>query len=223
MKRSGIGEDLEAIIKGNRMREASGMERKLIILSYLSERPCSTSYAIAKSLSISERGALWHLRSMEKREILGSVEAEGKKRFFIRHQIKNEHCSIFSTLSEKRLRNVLLMVIERPGISESEICERLRVSRQTSWRIAKKLLQSGLIKEMKDGRYTRYHPSEFLKELESVYAERRDSVASIIEADIRKIGFSPVIIAHRNGILHLKLEDREMAFSTDPFRSALEG
>jgi predicted transcriptional regulator len=223
MKRSGIGEDLEAVIRGERMMEASGMERKAIILSYLSERPCSTSYAIANALNISERGALWHFRSMEKREIIGETELDGKRRFFITDHIKNEHCRIFSILSEKRLRGILIMVVESPGISSSEISDKLDVTRQASWKLVKKLLKSGLIKEVKDGRKTRYYPSETLREMESIYAERRESTAYLIEMDIKKIGFAPAVITHRNGMLHLKVGEKEMAFSTDPFRSALEG
>ncbi|GEM_PF-3387685 len=223
MQRIGIGEDLNELIHGKKILELSGLEKRVVIISYLSERPCSTSYMIATNLSISERGVLWHLRSMEKKDIIGEKELEGKNRFFIMDHIRGEDCHVFSILSEKKIGKIFSTAYERPGITKTELAEIFEVSRQRMWKLTKRLIESGLLKEVKDGRYNRYYLSKKSEELAMVYAERTNSTSSIIEHAIKKIGLNYEIIAHRNGILHLKIGDKEMTFSTDPFRSALEG
>lgn len=223
MKRSGIGEDMKISISRKRFMEATGVERKLMILSYLSERPCSTSYAVSTSLEISERGALWHLRSMVKKEILDEIEIEGKHRFFIQGQIKKEDCRIFSILSEKRYREVFVFLLGKSGATHSELSDTFGASRQSMWKIVKKLMSVGLVKEIREGRHIRYFPSKKVGDMASVYSERTEAVATIIESSIKKTGLEYMVIVHRNGILHLRIGEKEVSFSTDPFRSILEG
>ncbi len=223
MQRSGIGEDLEALLTGKRSVELSGMEKKLMILSYLSERPCSTSYSISTFMDISERGALWHLRSMCRKEILEEMDVGGKSRFFIIDHIRKEHCMMFSIMSERRHRGIMALIWERPGISVSELCERFGISRQGMWKTMKRLMETGLIRKVRDGKHTRYYPSKEAEELARTYAERRESAASVIERGVKRIGLDCTAISHRNGILHLRIGDDEFSFSTDPFRSIMEG
>jgi predicted transcriptional regulator len=223
MKRSGIGEDLEAVIKGTRMMDASGTERKVLILSYLSERPCSTSYLVATELGTSERGALWHLRSMAKKDVLREVEMEKKHRFFITDHIRQEDCPVFSLLSERKPREVFRAIAENPGINHSELCELFGVSRQAMWKMVKKLVDADLIHQTREGRYVEYHLSGKAEEMAEIYMERRESAGSIIEIGLKNIGVDYSVAGHRNGTLYISMGDKDFNFSTDPFRSILEG
>ncbi len=223
MKRSGIGEDLEAVITGTKAVEASGTERKLMILSYISERPCSTSYLVSVGMGISERGALWHLRSMVKRDVLNETEIEGKHRFFIPDHISREDCPVFSILSEKRPRAVLVEIAKNPDITHSELSERFGVSRQAMWKMLRKLSDIGMIGQRKDGRNVRYSLSERALAMAEKYRERRESAASIIESCLKNLGVDYNIAEHRNGTLYVSIGDKDFNFSTDPFRTLMEG
>lgn len=222
MGHSRIGEDLEARISGKKHTDTASLEKKVIILSYISRKPCCTSYIISKELHLSERGVLWHLRTMEKIGVTEEVDIDGKKRFLISDQIKKEHCRIFSALLNKKIKDSLISIVESPGITGNELEDVLGMSRQNLWKTLKKLNELSLIKRIKDGRYVRYHPSEFLSSIASMYEERRNFLASKIENAMKSMGLNYITLEHRNGILYVRMGENDITFSTDPLKSSLE-
>ncbi len=217
-----IGEEFERAISGEDNRKTEGFERRLDILSHLSRNPCCTSSEIAKLMNISDRGVLWHLRAMERLEFVGEAEIGAKKRFFIRMHVREGDCEVLSLVKESRVRKIFLTVLESPGIKQKELSESLLLSRQSMGKILKKLMASGILAETRDGRNMRYYPTKKLSELQKLYEERRSNASDRIKEIVRAMGMEYEITMDRDGLLYMKIGNKDVRFGTDPMKSILE-
>ncbi len=217
-----IGEEFERAIYGKKEEETEGLERRLGILSYLSRKPCSTSSEIAKFMKISDRGVLWHLRAMEKAGTIGEVVIDKKTRFFIRGCVREGDCGVFSLIKDRKTRKAVATIFENPGITQKRLSENLQLSRQSTGRILRRLEKAGVITSIRDGKNMRYYPTRKLTELRRIYEERTENASKRIKGLVKDLGMDFDITLDREGLLYMKIAGRDVRFSTDPLRSALE-
>lgn len=217
-----IGEEFEKAISGKKDRKTEGFERPPDILSFLSRNPCSTSTAIARALGISERGVMWHLRAMKRLEFVAEMDINSKKRFFIKMHVREEDCEVLSLIKQPTVRKIFMDVLENPGIRQKALSKNVKISRQSMSKILKKLMEKGILTGTRDGRNMRYYPTKKLQELQRIYEERRESVSRRIREIVRAMGMEYEITMDRDGLLYMKIGNRELRFGTDPIRSIME-
>ena len=222
MKHGNIGEELEKALSGGGAPPEAEISRKIVILSFLSMHPCSTSTGVAKFMNTSERGVMWHIDGLVKENILGRYD-EKKARFFVRGQVLEGDCPVFAVLSDKRSINVLNLLEESPALSQSEMMEEIDITRNTLRRILESLEKVGLLAVVKEGRNRRYYLTDRLSRMREQYEERRGSSAEGIKEMLGKLAGNFDISSERGGLLHVSLGTEDMVFSADPFMSIFTG
>ncbi len=222
MAPAGMGEELEKAMSGQETATETGTSRKILILSFLSERPCSTAGQISRNFKISTRGVLWHIRGMKKEQMISEID-DTKTRYFITGSIKSSDCGIFTLLSDERARMILHTVAREPGLTQKDIAANIGISRELVGKIVNMIIKNGLISGIRDGKNRRYFITEKIEHMQNEYSERRKAVKEIIEGVMKELGaeFKPDV--ERDGVLYLKIGNKELKFSTDPFKSCLEG
>ncbi len=222
MERGNIGEAFEKALSGSDKFSEADISKKIIIVSFLSMHPCSTSTAIARFLNTSERGVMWHLDGLMKKGIAGKYERK-KARFFIKGHVKEGDCPIFSLLYDDKVRDIILILGESPGMSQSEILTETTLSRPVLKRLLRSLEEEGLIKAVKEGRNRRYYLTEKLGSIREEYARRKESTAILLKDMLSQLTGRFEIILERGALLHISLGKEEILLSTDPFESAFRG
>ncbi len=222
MAPAGMGEELEKAMSGQERAGEPGVSKKILILSFLSQRPCSTVGQISRNFKISARGVLWHIGGMKKEQIISEIN-DIKIRYFISGSIRASDCGIFTILSDDRARAILHAIAREPGVTQKEIAVNLGISRELTGKIIKKLIKNNLVGSIRDGKNRRYFITKRIGEMEKEYSERRKAVKDVLEGIMKELGveFSPDV--ERDGALYLRIGDEELKFSTDPLKSSLEG
>jgi predicted transcriptional regulator len=97
-----------------------------------------------------------HLRTLEDYDVLTSEDHQGKRRLFVAQELDEEERAILSSLRYETTRHILLFLLEERKARNREIAEELGVSPATvSWHVSR-LVENGIVSEVRDGRTTRY-------------------------------------------------------------------
>jgi len=217
-----IGEELQKAISGKEIRPDAEVSRKILILSFLSMHPCSTSTAIARFLDTSERGVMWHTDSLVRKEIIG--RRDGKKtRFFIRNHIRDGDCPVFSILGDERAKKILLLLEESAGMSNTEILEETGMARQSARNLLGALEGAQIVRSLKEGRNRRYYLTEKLAEMREDYASRREMAGNTMKEILNELAGSYEVLSERDGMLMISMGDRDLKMATDPFTGVFTG
>ena len=152
LAQEGPGEDLE--IEGPSLANA----RRRQLFRYLCLRPCARVGEIGRVLGISHATVRWHERDLLEN---GYIESDGT-RAFPRGLIDPEDAALFTLVAAPGRSAVLLACYAEPGISLLELAEAVRLSRQSTSKIASELSDLGLVTLVEDGRFRRHYPTDLL-------------------------------------------------------------
>lgn len=108
-----------------------------------------------------ETGLLqYHLRELERYDVLESEEYQGKRRVFVTRELDPEERQILATLRYETTRRILLFLLEAGSARNGDIAEEIGVTPATiSWHLSN-LVDDGVVETTKTGRTTRYRVAD---------------------------------------------------------------
>ena len=142
------------------------------IFRYLCEFPCKHLSGISRDLGITPPTTTWHLKKMIARNLITTKKISGKAIFFPTNMIDEEDIEILSLINDEKVKQILLLVIESPGITQKEVSTNLKIRHQTVLWHTIKLQDVGLISSIEDGIYRRYYPTTLLSELSDSHIKK---------------------------------------------------
>lgn len=126
------------------------------IINYIRENPGSYLRQIKSELGISMGTIQYYLRKLEKEEKITSSRNGLHKCFFIIGIFKESEKEIIRYLNQETPRRIIMFIIEQGRPTQNDIAQNLRITPPTiTWNL-KRLMNSKILIEKKDGRYKRY-------------------------------------------------------------------
>jgi predicted transcriptional regulator len=132
------------------------LETRKEIFEYVKANP-GVHFSQAKRELDMETGLLQHhLDTLENYDVLMSEDHQGKRRLFVAEELDSEEREILSSLRYETTRHVLLFLIQEEKARNGGIAEEVGVAPATvSWHVSR-LIEEGIISEVRDGRTTLY-------------------------------------------------------------------
>jgi len=143
---------------GPTVDETSGLslDTRKEIFEYVRDNPGIHFSQLKRDLDM-ETGLLqYHLRELERYDVLESEEYQGKRRVFVARELNPEERRILATLRYETTRRILLFLLEAGSARNSDIAEEIGVTPATvSWHLSN-LVDNDVVERRKEGRTTRY-------------------------------------------------------------------
>jgi predicted transcriptional regulator len=121
----------------------------------------------------------YHLSWLEKTGKITSSRRGLFKYYFPSGTFRDNEKSLLEVLSHETARQVLILIIEGTNPSQSDIAEKIGMSGPSvNWHV-RRLVQSGVIDEFRDGKYKRYHlrgdPQQLVSLMKTYYPSLWDT------------------------------------------------
>ncbi|MEW6069116.1 MAG: winged helix-turn-helix transcriptional regulator [Candidatus Thermoplasmatota archaeon] len=131
--------------------KALELENRKKIYLHISKFPGSYLREIQKALQL-ETGVLqYHLGYLEKKGLITVKEERYRKRYFPAGKIPYGDKDIISLLRQRILRRIVVYVLLNPRATYNQIAAQFTISHSTFSYHLKKLLESNVIKQIKEG------------------------------------------------------------------------
>lgn len=137
---------------GSPQPEGNSVDR---ILLFIQENPSCHLRRIKKELGLAMGTVQYHLDRLEKAGKITSQRHSLHKYYFAAGFEENEK-QLLEVLSNETAREILMFIVERKNPSQTEIVEQAGISpASVSWHI-RRLEESGVVDEVREGRFKRY-------------------------------------------------------------------
>jgi signal transduction histidine kinase/CheY-like chemotaxis protein len=138
------------------MQEYAIHDNRENILSYISNNPGNHMRRISRDLSISLSTLRYHLLKLEKNGSISSQKQDNFKIYFASGKLKPEEKALAQLLQQQRFRDIVLVLIDSPGSTFSQISEKLSMSPSTASKYINVLEDRNIIFHEREGRKKRY-------------------------------------------------------------------
>jgi predicted transcriptional regulator len=165
------------------------------IFSMLTTNPCMGVVELAHECGLAQNTVEWHLDTLIKSGYVVKHSIGRRRVYFPDGLISHDQAALFHTINHPGHSTVLRYIIEKPGLSQLEIAERLGKSRQRVASTLGKLESAGIVSVVTDGTHTRYYPTRLLPEkAEEFYRHSKDFSDYILRKLGQEGGKSPVVV-----------------------------
>ena len=130
------------------------------IFQFLLKQPCTNVSQISEALELSRSTISWHLDYLAKSGYVDSHVDNKKKIFCPSGLISRKSIVVFSLLNQPASLTIYRVIVKEPGQDLGMLKEKVEVSRSHISEILKKMLASGIISSIRDGRHVRYFPTD---------------------------------------------------------------
>jgi CheY-like chemotaxis protein/DNA-binding MarR family transcriptional regulator len=113
------------------MQDYEVCESRDSILSYISNHPGKHMRRISRELGISLSTLRYHLHKLEKDGLIHSEKQDNFRVYFASGKLKPEEKVLAHLLQQQRFRDIILILIDYPGSTSSDIAEKLSMSPST--------------------------------------------------------------------------------------------
>ena len=126
------------------------------VLDYIDSHPGCHLRQIKNELKIAMGTVQYHLNNLERSGKIISERQNWFKCYFISGLFKESERNILKVLNQETSRRILLFILERKKPTQSEIVGELHMAAPSIHWHVKRLVESQVILESKEGKYTRY-------------------------------------------------------------------
>ena len=126
------------------------------IFDYISNNPGSHLRKIARDLDMRLSTLRYHLVHLEKNGSIVSQKQNNLKIYFISGKLNSEEKALTQLLQQKRFRDIILVLIDSPGSTFTQIAEKLSMSHSTASKYINILEDRKILIHEKAGRKKRY-------------------------------------------------------------------
>ena len=133
-----------------------GNENTYRIIIHIKENPGCYLRQIKKDLHLSMGSIQYHLKKLENDGIITSQRSGLHKHYFPVGVFKDHEKEIMKFLSQETSREIIMFITEQVNPAQTDIVKKIEISpASVNWHL-KRLLNSNIIEEIKDGKYKRY-------------------------------------------------------------------
>ena len=126
------------------------------VLRYIQENPGCHFRRIKRDLNMSMGTAQYHLGTLEEMGKIVSERHSSHRFYFPVGSFGDLQKNILKILNQDTAREILLLIIERKDPTQSEIVDTIKISPATAnWHLGR-LIDFGIIREEKEGKFKRY-------------------------------------------------------------------
>jgi len=133
------------------------LEIRRLIYNYILNNPGMHLRKISKELNIPLGTLRYHLSYLEKKELIISKKEKNLKVYFVSGKLSIKDKNIAPLLQQKRFRDIILVIITYPGLTASEISNKLSIKPSTTSKYLNILENRGVINTKKVGREKHYY------------------------------------------------------------------
>ena len=143
------------------------------IFSYIKKNPGCHLRQIKRDLGLSMGTAQYHLNNLEKSGRVISEKYNLQRYYFLTGIFKENEKNILKVLTQNTARQILMLILEQKRPTQSEIVTNLKISAASvNWHM-KRLLELGIIFEIKEGKFKIYQlaldPKEIIELLKNYH------------------------------------------------------
>ena len=186
--------------------------QRQLILQYLSKYPCNHMNGIVRDLGLSYPTVKWHIDLLVKQDFLSYKKVGNKNVYFPCNMIAEKDIELFTFLNKDKARILYITLMNRPGLTQKEICTVSNMSNRTVISYLNDLEKYGFIKVRKDGIFRKYYPTNLINELMDSYRDRLNNFRKDIKRKLIKDGLNPVIIRAQDSQLQIQIGDVKDSF-----------
>ncbi len=132
------------------------IDNRKIILSYILDNPGSYMRKIARDLGMSLSTLRYHLEYLEKKGEVVCQRQNNLKVYFISDKLKPHEKVLIPILQQKHYRDIILNLIEAPGLTPSQIADKLSVSNSSASKYISLLEDQEILFHRRSGREKNY-------------------------------------------------------------------
>ncbi|UCG68229.1 MAG: winged helix-turn-helix transcriptional regulator [Thermoplasmata archaeon] len=195
------------------------------IFQYLCLHPCSHAKRISQACGLSQHATNWHLRRLLEDNYISKKSIGKKMVYYPSNMIAVEDIPILEILNIERAKSIYVSILEKKGVSQKEICEKLNLNHQAVIWYAKKLESLGLISSLEDGKFRRYYPTDLLIRKKDENTKRLRIFRDKVMKRFQRERLSPTILRTTEDKIVLRIvrgKDRAvLTLHTNPFVSVL--
>ncbi|MCK4445056.1 MAG: winged helix-turn-helix transcriptional regulator [Thermoplasmata archaeon] len=229
----GVGRALERMVKQKEPEKREGKRDVSLLMNsarrglfeYLCLHPCSHLSEISSALKVSTNTTRWHLRKLMEGGLVSMKESGGRTLYYPFDFISVDDLRVLEFLSEVRMRELYLHLVDHPGSTQSDLAKVVGMSNQAIIRATKKMEGLDMITRIQDGVYARYFPTDLLLKKREENSSRMKTFQKSILRRLRSEGLKPQIIRREGGLIMIRFtlgsEKGVLNISTDPYTSAL--
>lgn len=139
------------------MQNEIAIENRDLICAYISDNPGSHLRKIARDLDIRLSTLRYHLDYLEKKQSIVCQRQNNRKVYFLPGKLKPQEKILVPLLQQQRYREILLILINSPGLNSYQIAERLAVCYSTASKYINALEDRKILFCKKIGRKKKYY------------------------------------------------------------------
>jgi predicted transcriptional regulator len=181
--------------------------QRQLILQYLSKYPCNHMNGIVRDLGLSYPTVKWHIDLLVKQDFVSYKNVGNKNVYFPYNMIAEKDIELFTFLNKDKARLLYLTLVNKPGLTQKEICKLSKMSNRTVISYLNDLEKYEFIKVRKDGIFRKYYPTNLINELMDSYRNRLNNFRKDIKRKLIKDGLNPIIIRAQDNQLQIQIGD----------------
>jgi len=139
------------------MQNGTAIANRDLICAYISDNPGSHLRKIARDLDIRLSTLRYHLNYLEKMQSIVCQRQNNLKVYFPSGKLKPQEKILVPLLQQQRYREIILILINSPGLTSSQIAERLTICSSTASKYINSLEERKILFCRKIGRKKKYY------------------------------------------------------------------
>ncbi len=138
------------------MPDDTSLENRRLVFNYISDNPGNHLRKISRDLNINLSTLRYHLDYLEKKELISCNKENNLKIYFAHGKLNPREKTLTPLLQQKRFRDIILVAIESPGSTSSQIADKLSMNPSTASKYINILERREVLFHEKIGREKRY-------------------------------------------------------------------
>jgi len=139
------------------MQNSTAIENRDLICAYISDNPGSHLRKIARDLDIKLSTLRYHLDFLVKKQKIVCQRQNNLKVYFLSGKLKPQEKTLAPLLQQQRYREIVLVLIDLPGSTSSQIADRLSIKPSTTSKYINILEDQKILYCKKIGRKKKYY------------------------------------------------------------------
>ncbi|MCK5547956.1 MAG: hypothetical protein KAI64_03010 [Thermoplasmata archaeon] len=195
------------------------------IFQHLCLYPCDNVSGISKAVGRSIHAVEWHLKKLIDEKYISVKRESNRTVYYPVGFLETRDIVMMENLNNRRIKELFLCIMRKPGGTQSEIGAELKTSHQSVGRTSEKLKALKLINTVDDGRFRRYYPSKLLKSRREGSRNMVKKFKKHILAKLESEGLNPAVMRSTDIEIIIRLVHGRgkavLRLSCDPFATVL--
>jgi len=163
------------------MQDDTTLENRRLVFDYISTNPGTHQRKISRDLDMYYSTLRYHLDYLEGKGLIVSQLENNLKIYFASGKLSIKEKKLTSLLQQKRFRDIILVMIDDPGPTSSQIADRLSMKPTTISKYMNILEDRGVLYHEKTGREKRYFINDEKSVIELLMTYKKSFLDSFVD------------------------------------------